>query len=201
MKDPRLRFQTAQLAEVINKPALEAMGNNVERLIDKEGPYAVHQREERPKGAHSRRAMQDDRPGASGQRQSGGTVPVASMLESKRPKRFFVVDDEQCIADTLTAILRRSGYEATALYDGESAWSACNNKAPDLIISDVVMPGISGIDLAIRIRERYPNCKVLLFSGMAASADLLEDARRQGYDFEVLAKPVHPADLLSRIAA
>lgn len=124
-----------------------------------------------------------------------------SRLENTMPKRVFVVDDEQCIADTLTTILRTCGYEAIALYDGESAWSACSKTAPDLVISDVVMPGISGIDLAIRIRERYPECKVLLFSGMAASSDLLEDARRQGYDFEVLAKPVHPADLLSRMAA
>lgn len=116
-------------------------------------------------------------------------------------KRVLVVDDEQCIADTLAAILRNSGYQATALYDGEAAWSACNLHAPDLIITDVIMPGINGVDLAILVKERYPDCKVLLFSGMAATADLLADARRQGYDFEVLAKPVHPTELLAKVAA
>ena len=117
------------------------------------------------------------------------------------PKQVLVVDDERCIADTLAAILRLSGYEVNALYDGESAWSACRSCAPDLIISDVIMPGMSGIDLAIRVKQHFPQCKVLLFSGMAATADLLEDARRQGHDFEVLAKPVHPADLLAKLAA
>ena len=116
-------------------------------------------------------------------------------------KRILVVGDEQCIADSLAAILRGSGYDAAALYDAETAWAACSPQAPDLIISDVVMPGMSGIDLAIQIKERYPNCKVLLFSGMAATADLLDEARRQGHDFEILAKPIHPADLLAKMAA
>jgi CheY-like chemotaxis protein len=70
---------------------------------------------------------------------------------------------------------------------------------PDLIIADVVMPELSGIDLAIRLRELCPTCKVLLFSGQAQTEDLLETARRQGHHFEVLAKPIHPNDLLSEI--
>ena len=73
------------------------------------------------------------------------------------------------------------------------------NIRPDLLISDVVMPQLSGIDLAIRVKEQCPACKVLLFSGQAQTADLLEVARIQGHDFELLAKPIHPADLLARI--
>jgi CheY-like chemotaxis protein len=61
-----------------------------------------------------------------------------------------------------------------------------------------MMPGTTGIDLAIRFREINPKCKVLLFSAKAATADLLEIARKQGYEFEVLAKPVHPEDLLAK---
>ncbi len=63
------------------------------------------------------------------------------------------------------------------------------------------MPGMSGIDLAIQIKEQYPNCKVLLFSGLASTAGLLDEARRQGHDFEILAKPIHPSDLLAKMAA
>jgi len=44
-----------------------------------------------------------------------------------------------------------------------------------------------------------PKCKILLFSGQAATAALLDDARRRGHEFEVLAKPVHPTDLLAKI--
>jgi CheY-like chemotaxis protein len=116
-------------------------------------------------------------------------------------KRVLVVDDERCIADTLAAILRNAGYEAAVAYDGESALQRCQSVQPHLVITDVVMPGMNGIDMAMRIRQRFPDCKILLFSGVAGSADLLEDARRQGYDFEMLGKPIHPADLLAQVTA
>jgi len=70
-----------------------------------------------------------------------------------------------------------------------------------LLISDVMMPEMSGIELALRIRESCPDCKVLLFSGQAATANLLEKARADGHDFELLSKPVHPSDLLAKIRA
>jgi hypothetical protein len=44
-----------------------------------------------------------------------------------------------------------------------------------------------------------PSCKILLFSGQAATADLLEKARMEGHEFEILAKPVHPTDLLAKL--
>jgi CheY-like chemotaxis protein len=58
---------------------------------------------------------------------------------------------------------------------------------------------MNGIEAAIEIRKFLPNCKILLFSGQAATADLLEKARAKGHEFEILAKPVHPQDLLARI--
>lgn len=61
------------------------------------------------------------------------------------------------------------------------------------------MPQLSGIDLAIRIKEKRPQCRILLFSGQAATADLLAEARKSGNDFHILSKPVHPNDLLAGI--
>lgn len=116
-------------------------------------------------------------------------------------KTIFVVDDERTIADTLVAILQNSGFQAAAFYDAESALTACERSAPENIISDVIMPGMSGIDLAMAVRERFPDCRVLLFSGNAGTLDLVEHAHKNGYDFEVLLKPVHPRDLLARLAA
>jgi DNA-binding response OmpR family regulator len=69
----------------------------------------------------------------------------------------------------------------------------------DLLISDVSMPDLSGIDLAIQIRAQYPKCKVLLLSGQANTTDLLESARSQGHDFHLILKPVHPTELLAAI--
>ena len=73
--------------------------------------------------------------------------------------------------------------------------------APDMLISDVIMADLNGIDAAIQVRALLPKIKILLFSGQAATADLLEKARTQGYEFEILAKPVHPQDLLTKLRA
>jgi FixJ family two-component response regulator len=62
------------------------------------------------------------------------------------------------------------------------------------------MPGMTGIDLAISLSGTLPQCKVLLFSGQAATVDLLEEARRSGHDFTTLTKPIHPTDMLKRIS-
>jgi FixJ family two-component response regulator len=67
------------------------------------------------------------------------------------------------------------------------------------LLSDVIMPVLTGIELAIQMRERCPNCKVLLISGHPATVGHLETARANGHDFQALAKPVHPAELLERI--
>jgi len=68
-----------------------------------------------------------------------------------------------------------------------------------MLISDVIMANLNGIDAAIRIRALLPEIKILLFSGQATTADLLEKARQDGHEFEILAKPVHPTDLLAKL--
>ena len=114
-------------------------------------------------------------------------------------RRVLVVDDEQVIADTLAKILDLNGYEASAVYTGTAAVESAKSLRPDLIISDVIMPDMDGIQAAINIRSFLPDCKILLFSGQAATADLLENARAQGHEFEILGKPVHPSDLLAKL--
>jgi CheY-like chemotaxis protein len=120
------------------------------------------------------------------------------MPAGKKPI-VLVVDDEQVIADTLAKILDLNGYDASAVYTGTAAVESARSLRPDLIISDVIMPDMNGIEAAISIRSFLPTCKILLFSGQAATADLLEDARAHGHEFEILAKPVHPSDLLAKL--
>src|ERR1700712_4848061 len=117
---------------------------------------------------------------------------------SSRPK-VLVADDEQVIANTLAIILNQAGFEARAVFSGEKAVEALDNFQPDMLISDVIMTGMTGIEAAIIAWDRFPKCKILLFSGQAATADLLEKARAQGQEFEILAKPVHPTDLLAKL--
>jgi DNA-binding NtrC family response regulator len=121
------------------------------------------------------------------------------MPERSSLPRVFVVDDEHVIATSLAIILRQIGFDATAFTEPLEALSAANSVAPDLLISDVVMPVLCGIDLAIQIKERCPDCKVILFSGQATTASMLESARSNGHSFELLLKPVHPTDLIREI--
>jgi CheY-like chemotaxis protein len=121
------------------------------------------------------------------------------MPENHAKPKVLVADDEQVIADTLAMILNQSGFEARAVYSGEKALELAPIFEPNMLISDVIMADLDGISTAIRIQELLPSIKVLLFSGQAATADLLERARAQGHEFEILAKPVHPQDLLSKL--
>lgn len=114
-------------------------------------------------------------------------------------RRVLILDDEQIIANTLALILNRSGFEARAVYNGEAAIEAARELSPDVLISDVIMQGMTGIDAAIRISEIVPHCRVILFSGQAATSDLLERAQANGHRFELLVKPVHPRALLDRL--
>jgi CheY-like chemotaxis protein len=122
------------------------------------------------------------------------------ILHERRLPVILIVDDEKVIADTLSMILSRSGFSTMTAYDGISALELAAAIAPDLIISDVVMPGMTGVDLAIAVTQTMPKCKILLFSGQAATVDLLEKARHAGHDFTTLTKPVHPTDMLRRIS-
>ncbi len=119
-------------------------------------------------------------------------------MTNAKPK-VLVVDDERVIADTLAIILNQHGYDASAVYTGTAAVERARTVRPDLVISDVIMPDMNGIEAAINIRKFLPRCKILLFSGQVATADLLENARSQGHEFEILAKPVHPQDLLAKL--
>lgn len=125
-----------------------------------------------------------------------GVVPDVTPL---RPV-VLVVDDEPIIADTIVAILNNKGFAASAAYSGETALRMALLVPPVLLLTDVVMPGMSGIELAIAVTTPIPDCKVLLFSGQAITHDLLKESRAKGHEFTLLQKPVHPKDLLVEIS-
>jgi DNA-binding response OmpR family regulator len=108
----------------------------------------------------------------------------------------LIVDDEHMIADTLAQILGGSGFEAKAVFTGEHALSAAQEFEPDILLTDVIMRGVSGIDVGIAVAKLLPACRIILFSGQASTADLLDRANAQGYRFEIIAKPIHPRELL-----
>jgi len=113
----------------------------------------------------------------------------------------FVVDDEIVIATTLSIILKRAGFKAFSFTCPTHAVAASELIEPDLLISNVSMPEMTGIELAIRFRQALSQCQIVLFSGQAETTDLLKRARDDGYDFDLVHKPIQPSDLLAKCDA
>jgi DNA-binding NtrC family response regulator len=110
---------------------------------------------------------------------------------------IFIVDDEELITRSLAHILRNEGFLVTTFNNPLKALARIKIDAPDLLISDVMMPELSGIDLAVETSKAVPDCKILLFSG--AADDLLQNAGEHGVGFRLLSKPLHPYLLLQEI--
>jgi CheY-like chemotaxis protein len=115
-------------------------------------------------------------------------------------KRVLVVDDEPSITYTLAKILEREGYETARACSGEEAIDVARSFQPDILLSDVAMGAIDGIHAAMEILDYLPGCKVLLISGHANLHGLLGKARVKGFNFENLAKPVTPSELLAKMS-
>jgi CheY-like chemotaxis protein len=131
-------------------------------------------------------------------------IPLAEVPWRKRTAErespvILVVDDERVIADTLSTILSKKGFAVMTAYNAKSALELARVIPPELLITDVAMPGMNGIELAIALVQSIPDCKILLFSGQASTIDLLDEARHEGHNFNLLTKPVHPTDMLARI--
>jgi DNA-binding NtrC family response regulator len=129
-------------------------------------------------------------------------VPAAlSIIDAPGHPVVLVVDDEPLIANTLVAILCKRNFAAHAAYDGAEALRIAQLIPPEFLITDVMMPEMNGIELAIAVKEIVPDCKVLLFSGHAHLSALVDDPRYASHEFPLLAKPIHPDVLLAHISS
>jgi DNA-binding NtrC family response regulator len=128
-------------------------------------------------------------------------VPVDDVGTEKVERRpvVMVVDDEPLVADTLAMILTHAGYHAVRAYDARTALEIASMRSPDLLISDVAMPEMNGVELALAMVALSPSCKVVLFSGHARSVELVR-AHDAGHDFPLMAKPMHPSEMLGQVA-
>ena len=132
-------------------------------------------------------------------RGAAGVAKGGALDPRSRKRRALVVDDERRIADTLCEILTASGFDARACYDGWSALQSAQVFQPDYLVSDVLMPRMNGVELAMAIRSMFPATKILLFSGQVGISEILEDGKLRGLTFELIAKPVHPLKLIAEL--
>jgi DNA-binding NtrC family response regulator len=114
--------------------------------------------------------------------------------------RILIVEDEKVVAETLGQILSTQGYAVQIDSSAEAAIELLADWQPHLAILDVMLPNMNGIDLAVLIKQRCPHCHALLFSGQPSVEVLVEKAKREGHQFEILAKPVHPSVMLGAIS-
>jgi CheY-like chemotaxis protein len=121
--------------------------------------------------------------------------------KTMKSKKILVVDDERGIADSLVLILNQSGFEATAAYNGKTAIAQVLTSCPEILLSDVIMPGVNGVEAAKIALSHCPDMKIVLFSGQAASLDLVDKANEAGFRFQLLAKPIEPEDLIAALHA
>jgi CheY-like chemotaxis protein len=113
--------------------------------------------------------------------------------------RVLVVDDERLVADTTAEILCGAGFDAKSAYDGWAALELARSFHPDLLLTDVMMPLMNGVELAVAITKTLPDTRVLLFSGQAGISVVLEQGRNQGYEFPLIGKPIHPLKLIQAL--
>jgi YesN/AraC family two-component response regulator len=117
--------------------------------------------------------------------------------------RILIVDDERAIVDSLAEIIEAAGYEVARAYGGTEALSKISEFRPNVLLSDVLMPDVHGFDLALQVKKACPDCRLILFSGQAATAKLALDYSRTfsrlGYRFQLLPKPLHPEALLKKL--
>jgi CheY-like chemotaxis protein len=115
-------------------------------------------------------------------------------------RRILILDDEASVAETLEMIFRGCGYEVRVALSAEQAIEIIAEWQPDLAIVDVMLPRMNGIQFGTVLKSNYPACHILLMSGHPGTGELLEMAREQGHNFEILAKPLHPALILDIVA-
>jgi DNA-binding response OmpR family regulator len=111
--------------------------------------------------------------------------------------RIIVIDDQRLIANTLAQILNQNGYDAAPVYSGEEALERVKESQPDIVLSEVRMHKLDGIQTALRIRILHRNCRVILLS--ASDISIEEQTRIHDCGFEFLRRPLHPKDVLNHL--
>ena len=124
------------------------------------------------------------------------------VVPAQKKIKVMIVDDEISIAQTTARLLNSFGYECYAVYNSADALACAESFTPDVVLSDVIMQGMNGVELCLELKKMLPNSRILLFSGHVPTAYvLMQDARKRGHNFELLAKPFRPEDLVTKIEA
>jgi CheY-like chemotaxis protein len=118
-------------------------------------------------------------------------------MAKAKPHRVLVVDDDMPIADAVKIILELRGYHVWAAYDGQRAMEILQKIAPNLVLLDVMLPGVTGLELCRFIKSKLPHIKVVMLSAKGLRPDL-DKAENVGAD-AYLTKPCKPDEILDAV--
>ena len=110
---------------------------------------------------------------------------------------ILLAEDDESLRRFLSAALERAGHVVTSCGDGAEAFDRLRVVSFDLLLSDIVMPGLDGIELAKRAAELYPSLKIMFITGFAAVA--LHPASEAPKQAKILSKPFHLRDIVLEV--
>ncbi len=120
------------------------------------------------------------------------------MISTRQHTRVLVIDDDQSILELVSKILSRQGYIPVCASDGEQGLAVFKNEKPPIVLTDINMPGISGIEILKQVKLVSPTVQVIIFSGFGTTDDVIDALRLGASDY--LAKPFNMNLLLHTIA-
>jgi DNA-binding response OmpR family regulator len=127
-------------------------------------------------------------------REAAGLFPRRSPMAGIK---VLLVDDEQTFVQTLSERLQMRDLQNETVYDGEQALRFVDNKEPDVMVLDLKMPGIKGMEVLRRVRKKFPAIQVIILTASGTKLDEAESRKLGVFDF--LKKPVETDFLLGRI--
>ncbi|WP_341954176.1 MtrAB system response regulator MtrA [Salinibacterium sp. TMP30] len=110
--------------------------------------------------------------------------------------RILVVDDDTALAEMIGIVLRTEGYEPFFCQDGALAYDAFKSAAPDLVLLDLMLPGVDGIEVCARIREES-GVPIIMLTAKSDTADVVKGLESGADDYVV--KPFNPKELVARV--
>lgn len=118
-------------------------------------------------------------------------------MKKNKDIKVLLVDDEEAFVNTLAQRLKMRELNVNTVYDGEQALATVKSEEPDVMVLDLKMPGLHGMDVLKEIRKAYPNMQVIILTGHGTDKDEEEARRLGGFDF--LRKPADIETLVGKI--
>jgi DNA-binding NtrC family response regulator len=118
-------------------------------------------------------------------------------MKKNKDIKVLLVDDEEAFVNTLAQRLKMRELNVNTVYDGEQALAKVKSEEPDVMVLDLKMPGLHGMEVLKEIRKAYPNMQVIILTGHGTEKDEEEARRLGGFDF--LRKPADIETLVGKI--